>query len=192
MFAYLEGQVLNVDGVYLTVLVKNTGLGMEVLASPSILHSASEGREISLWIHHHITDVSEMLFGFASQQEKKLFKNLIKVSGIGGKTALNMLELGEEILLKAIQDEDDSVLATVPGIGKKTAQKIIVDIKGSINFDRKQPSNNTQNIASENQSLLSSLVTMGYDKTRVENILQNIDKSLSIDEKVKMAIKLLG
>ncbi len=72
------------------------------------------GENIALYIHHHITEVSQVLFGFVTIDEKNLFKNLIKVSGIGGKTALNMLGLGEESLLMAIQTEDDKLLSSVP------------------------------------------------------------------------------
>jgi holliday junction DNA helicase RuvA len=84
---------------------------------------------LSVWIHHHRTEVSESLFGFDSFDERALFRELNKVNGVGGKTALALLGLGREELIKAIQFEDDKLLSSVPGIGKKTAQKIIVDLK---------------------------------------------------------------
>lgn len=123
--------------------------------------SAKNGENITLWLHHHITEVSQVLFGFLTLEEKNLFKNLIKVSGIGGKTALNMLGLGENVLLEAIQNEDDVLLSSVPGIGKKTAQKIIVDLKGSIHFP-KISEKNSKNLVlpSEDVSLVASLVAM--------------------------------
>lgn len=83
MFAYLEGKILSIDGLYITILVDNTGLGLEVLASPNLLFEATKSEKIKIFVHHHITDVSEMLFGFVSLAEKNLFKNLIKVNGIG-------------------------------------------------------------------------------------------------------------
>ncbi len=94
-------------------------------------------QNIVLWIHHHRTEVSELLFGFSSIEERELFQTLNRVNGVGGKTALNILGLGMENLKIAIMTEDDNLLSSVPGIGKKTAQKIIVDLKGSIDFTKK-------------------------------------------------------
>lgn len=104
--------------------------------------------------------MSQVLFGFSTLDEKNLFKNLLRVSGIGGKTALTMLGLGEDSLLTAIQTEDDALLATIPGIGKKTAQKIIVDLKGSINFEKISTKNSPKVPPSADTPLVSSLVAM--------------------------------
>jgi holliday junction DNA helicase RuvA len=109
--------------------VSGTGLGLDVLVSPSVLSHLDQKETAHLWIHHHITEVSQLLFGFSSLEERTLFRSLNKVNGIGGKTALALLGLGEETLIRAIQMEDDKLLSSVPGIGKKTAQKIIVDLK---------------------------------------------------------------
>lgn len=159
MFAFVKGKTLAVDGIYITILVENTGLGLEILASPNLVSEALQSENLEIFIHHHITDVSQVLFGFCSLEEKNLFKNLIKVNGIGGKTALNMLGLGEDALMTAIQTEDDKLLSSVPGIGKKTAQKIIVDLKGSIDFSKKT-SENPLVIAKNDTPLISSLVAM--------------------------------
>ena len=186
MFEYIHVKVLLIDGISITILVENTGLGLEVLASPTLIAHASQTEAVSLWIHHHITEVSEALFGFATPEERTLFRSLIKVSGIGGKTALNMLALGEDALLTAIQTEDDKLLSSVPGIGKKTAQKIIVDLKGSIDFSKKSSTSSQKNLG--DISIISSLVTYGFDKAKAEEILANIDTNLSIEERTKMAI----
>ena len=133
-----------------------------------------------------------MLFGFVSVDEPSLFRSLNKVNGIGGKTALALLGLGEETLILAIQMEDDKLLSSVPGIGKKTAQKIIVDLKGSIDFSKKST---TQSGKIQNQSdilLISSLVSMGYDKTRVETTVADIDKNGTIEIRTIEAIRQLA
>ena len=133
-----------------------------------------------------------MLFGFDSMDERSLFRSLNKVNGIGGKTALALLGLGEEALILAIQMEDDKLLSSVPGIGKKTAQKIIVDLKGSIDFSKKSttPANKIQN--QSDILLISSLVSMGYDKTRVESIVGDIDKAGTIENRTIEAIRQLA
>ncbi len=109
--------------------MSGTGLGLDILVSPSVLSHLDQKEIANLWIHHHITEVSQLLFGFSTLEERSLFRSLNKVNGIGGKTALALLGLGEETLVRAIQMEDDKLLSSVPGIGKKTAQKIIVDLK---------------------------------------------------------------
>ena len=192
MFWYIEWDILAIDAITLTVRVTGTGLGFDILVSPSVLSGLNQKEKISLWIHHHITDVSEMLFGFVSVDERSLFRSLNKVNGIGGKTALALLGLGEETLILAIQMEDDKLLSSVPGIGKKTAQKIIVDLKGSIDFSKKST---TQSGKIQNQSdilLISSLVSMGYDKTRVETTVADIDKNGTIEIRTIEAIRQLA
>ncbi len=179
-----------IDSITLTIEVKWTGLGLDILASPLLLSSVLIGRESSLWIHHHQTEMSETLFWFTSFDERSLFRELNKVNGVGGKTALSLLGLGHEQLMKAIQLEDDILLSSVPGIGKKTAQKIIVDLKGSINFSKESKSPKTPH--SHNTLVVSSLVQMGYDKTRVEEIIETLRSDLPLAEKVREAIKKLN
>ncbi len=192
MFWYIEWDILAIDAITLTVRVTGTGLGFDILVSPSVISGLNQKEKISLWIHHHITDVSEMLFGFVSVDERNLFRSLNKVNGIGGKTALALLGLGEETLILAIQMEDDKLLSSVPGIGKKTAQKIIVDLKGSIDFSKKSttPAGKIQN--QSDVLLISSLVSMGYDKTRVETTVADIDKNGTIEIRTIEAIRQLS
>ncbi len=134
--------------------------------------------------------MSEVLFGFISREERTLFRELLRVNGVGGKTALSLLGLGRDTLIQAIQLEDDKLISSVPGIGKKTAQKIIVDLKGSIDFSKKQ-SHGTKKDTSDT-SLISSLVQMGYDKTRVESIVADINPSLTLEQKTVEAIRSLA
>ncbi len=154
--------------------------------------SGIHGREtLELWIHHHITDAGQTLFGFSSQSERGLFRQLLKVNGIGGKSALALLGLGEENLVRAIQFEDDTLLSSVPGIGKKTAQKIIVDLKGSIDLSKKTSSEKTAKNTTD-ITLITSLIGMGYDRTRVEEVVGDIDTTLSIEIRTVEAIRRLA
>ncbi len=193
MFWYISGDILAIDGISMTILVQGTGLGFDVLVSPAVLSNIDKNSKTSLWIHHHKTDVSEVLFGFISTEERKLFRDLNKVNGIGGKTALALLGLGEETLIRAIHMEDDKLLSSVPGIGKKTAQKIIVDLKGSIDFSKKSDTGSVKIVSGVSTTLLvSSLVWMWYDKSQVELIVSEIDPTLSLEEKTREAIRKLA
>lgn len=93
--------------------------------------------------------------------------------------------------MRAIQFEDDTLLSSVPGIGKKTAQKIIVDLKGSIDFTKKSTSTTSPKNISD-VTLITSLIAMGYDKVRVEEIVKNIDIDLSLELRTVDAIKQLS
>jgi Holliday junction DNA helicase RuvA len=91
MFSYISGTILSMDGIQVTCLVEGTGLGLEIFISPLILANIRKDEKFSFWIHHHKTEASETLFGCSSESERALFRQLLKVSGIGGKTALNLL-----------------------------------------------------------------------------------------------------
>jgi Holliday junction DNA helicase RuvA len=174
------------------VKVAGTGLGFDILVSPSVLGTLDREKPITVWIHHHKTDVSELLFGFISTDERHLFRDLNKVNGIGGKTALALLGLGKDTLIQAIQMEDDKLLSSVPGIGKKTAQKIIVDLKGSIDFTKKSTPSEMKNQNKSDVTLISSLVSMGYDKARVETTIASIETTLSLEARTVEAIRRLA
>lgn len=192
MLWYIEWDILAIDGITLTVKASGTGIGYDILVSPSVLGNIPFDKKTSLWIHHHKTDVSELLFGFISVDERRLFRDLNKVNGIGGRTALALLWLGGDVLVRAIQMEDDKLLSSVPWIGKKTAQKIIVDLKWSIDFSKKSnpPEQKIQN--NNDTILISSLVSMGYDKNRVEAIIGEIETNLPLEIRTIEAIRSLA
>ena len=191
MYAHLTGNILMIDGITITLQVQWTWLSFDIFGAPTLMGKVKVGTPSSLWIHHHRTDVSESLYGFESSEERSLFRELNRVNGVGGKTALALLGLGGEKLMQAIQLEDDKLLSSVPGIGKKTAQKIIVDLKGSINFGKRTEVKGTKNAVQSTMNVISSLVQMGYDKLRVEEIIETIDTSLGIEDMVREAIKKL-
>ena len=114
MYSYIRGDILHIDGITLSVLAEGTGIGFDILVSPTVLGGLLGKEKITLWMHHHITEAGQTLFGFDSVSERSLFRQLLKVNGIGGKTALALLGLGEEELLRAIQFEDDTLLSSVP------------------------------------------------------------------------------
>ena len=104
MFAYIRGSVIHLEESRLVILPEGMGLGLEVLVDALTLSKARIGESLELHLHHHITDVSEVLFGFGSIEEKLLFRKLLKVDGVGGKTALSLLNLGKSILIRAIEE----------------------------------------------------------------------------------------
>lgn len=191
MYSYFRGNILHTDSHLYTIEPIGSGIGYEVFVSPNVIARGTIDTH-EFWIHHHINDAWQTLFGFVSTEERALFRQLLRVNGIGGKTALSILWLGEESILRAIQLEDDKLLASVPGIGKKTAQKIIVDLKWSIDFSRKNNSSEVTKKTATDTTLVTSLIAMGYDKSRVESVVSEIDTGLSVEQKTVLAIRKLA
>lgn len=152
------------------------------------------GKEQSFYIHHHITDVSEVLFGFETREEKALFRKLLKVSGVGGKTALAMLSMGTNLLIKAIDEGDEKFLSSLPGIGKKMALKIIVELKHKVSIDDiTEQSPQVPLKKPGNVEITDSLLSMGYDRKSVERVVETIPDTLPfLQDRMVYCIKMLA
>ena len=194
MYSHIHWTILSLEDWKVCIQVKNTWLGLEVHVSPITLSKMKEWEEKELLIHHHITDVSQTLFWFESTLEKKVFKNLLKIDWIWGKAAINILGIWVNTLAKAIEDSDDKLLSTIPWIGKKTALKIILEMKSKVNvedlFEKEQKIELT---APRNKEIMESLISMWYDKKKVEEIVKSIPQDIEdLKDKMVYAIKMLS
>ena len=196
MFSYCIGTPIFFDEGKLTMLPRNSGLWIEMFLSPIAMTQVIIWVEQELYLYHHQTENSEVLFGFFSKDERGLFRQVLKVNGIGWKTALSLLWLGKEAFIRAIETQDDILLSTVPGIGKKTAQKIIIELKDKASlssFTVQKPTTEKNISAQSNTSLISALVQMWYDKKRVEYTLEQIPHTITdLQEKTIWAIRELS
>jgi Holliday junction DNA helicase RuvA len=130
MISVLTGKVLSNNGVELVVMTAG-GVGYKIAASPSVASSALMGSDVTIETYLVVKEDALELYGFGTSAEKELFKNCLSVSGIGPKSALNILKLGsvEEITL-AIARGDLTYLTKVSGVGKKTAERLVVELRG--------------------------------------------------------------
>lgn len=194
MFSYIKWKILSVEEGKISVCVENTGLGLEIFVSPITLSKMKSEEKVELFIHHQITEVSQTLFGFENLAEKKLFKSLLKIDGIGWKAAINILWIGINNLFKAIGENDDKLLATIPWIGKKTALKIILEMKNKVEAgDLFQENNNLTLARPYSREITETLTTMWYDKRSVEEAIKSIPEELiDLKEKVVYCIKILS
>lgn len=182
MIAYLEGKIL--EKFADSLIINVDGVGYEVFVSQMALrHIADCGESIKLSIHTHVTESAITLFGFSTRQEKNVFKKLISVNGIGPRSAMQILS-GMEIseLIDAIIMEDLSRLTSISGIGKKTAERMIIELKDKIGLDAKQTdikySLERTEVNTGNQLYLetiSALINLGYNKIIAEKALQAIN-----------------
>jgi len=193
MLSYIRGPVVHIEDSKLTVTPDGMGLGYEVLCPATSLAAARTGEAIELFLHHHITDVSQVLFGFGTPDERLFFRKLLKVDGVGGKTALSLLNLGMRQLVLAIEKGDEKVLSGANGVGKKTALKIIVELKKELSGEMLYADTKQVPLAPPHHvQITDALVGMGYDKAAVQKVVSSMpDTQVTLQEQIVWAIKQL-
>ncbi|MCL5970924.1 MAG: Holliday junction branch migration protein RuvA [Patescibacteria group bacterium] len=191
MIGFINGKVELRDDPYLIVDVN--GVGYRVLVSPNVLSNLSETEEkIKLFIYTHVREDTLDLYGFIANSDLKLFENLLSVSGIGPKTAIGIFSLGSSPqIIDAIRRGEVDFFTAVPRLGKKNAQKIIIELKnkmGGVNdLDLSEKD------VKENEVLISALKTFGFSSREALDALKNIKgKGETTEERVKLALKYLG
>lgn len=178
MIAQIRGNVLDIAEKGIVI---DTGAIGYFVYTPMV---CSIGDAVTVFTHLVIREDAHELYGFATQEEKGLFMHLISVSGVGPKTALHMLTLYPiDELVGAIQTGDARAISLVPGIGKKTAEKIIIDLKDKlIKFSTKS------NTSSE---LVEALLSLGFKEHDIRSFLSQIDTTLSLEKQITTALQLL-
>jgi len=133
VIGFLRGRILDKQPPWL--LLDVNGVGYEIEASMNTFYKLPEvGAELGLHTHFVVREDAQLLYGFADQQEKQLFRSLIKVNGVGPKMALGILSgISAEAFIRTVHNEDTTALVRVPGVGKKTAERLIVEMKDRLN-----------------------------------------------------------
>lgn len=186
MIGYLEGVVLTQEEKSCVLLVG--GVGYRVFPSPNAVVSLVPGKEASLWIHTVVRQDAFELFGFVSAEEQNFFEELISVSGVGPRGALGIIGLGSvKDLRTAIANNDVHYLTKVSGIGKRTAEKIVVELKDKLSssIDMQAVSNTTHG------ELIEVLQSLGYSLPDIRPVLNQVTGD-ETSEKLKSALKLLA
>lgn len=184
MIGYLEGTIKHAQKN--KVLLFANGIGFAVYLPEN--HNLSIGEKTALFIHTHFRDDDLSLFGFLTAVDLELFETLIGVSGVGPKTALNIFSQSTaENIVQAISQSNLNFFTSISGVGKKTAQRIILDLKskvskGDIDMD---------NLEGKSE-LFDSLVSLGFQKSELSPIISQIDSSSPLASQVKLALRLLN
>lgn len=189
MIGYLNGTVIIRDDPYLIIDVN--GVGYKIHAASDVLSSVGElGSTLKIYTYTHVREDALELYGFSKYQDLKLFESLINVSGVGPRTAIGIFAIGAgDEIVKAIIDADVSFFSGVPRLGTKNAQKIIIELKNKVGggeLDLSGVSNGSRN------ELSSALKTFGFTTKEINEAVRNIDRSVSVEEQIKMALKYLG
>ena len=175
-------------------IINVNGIGFQVYMPTSTLSTlGAVGREVRLYTHFHLREDNASLYGFASPEELSLFQTLLTVSGLGPKTSLAMLSaMSVEQLVTAIATGSVEMLTTIPGIGKKTASRIILELKEKIGAG--WIITPATQLAQENTDVLAALTSLGYSPAEATRAVAALptDPKLSLEEKIKLALQFLG
>ncbi|MEK7092634.1 MAG: Holliday junction branch migration protein RuvA [Patescibacteria group bacterium] len=191
MIAFLEGTLLLRDDPY--IIVNVSGVGYRVVASQAVLSKLGNvGEKITMYIHTHVREDALDLYGFSEQADLKLFEQLIGVSGVGPKTALGIFSVGTRAeIVQAVITGNVLFFTGVPRLGKKNAQKIIIELKGK--FGSIQDLDLSESDLVSHNEVVDALLTFGFSKAEIQKALQGLQlDGLSLSEKVKQALKALG
>ena len=194
MIEYLKGRLVTKEPAY--VVVDVNGIGYKVLISLNTFSDIKEKEDIMLLTYLHIKEDAHTLYGFSNAQEKKMFLKLISINGVGPSTGLMIQSsISASDLRQAIIHEDVNAIKKVKGVGAKTAQRIILELKDSIS--KEGFSNENEIVSSPYNTLkreaLSAMVTLGINKITAEKsidtILKKSENTITLEELIKQALK---
>lgn len=188
MIGWLQGTVRALDPAGLVVL-ETQGVGYDVSVSMQTLCTLKAGDVAALHIHTHVREDQITLFGFASLRERTLFRKLNTVSGIGARTALNIMSgMPLDELLQAIEQSNDAAIARTPGIGKKTAQRLILELQGKLCTDSADGSV----AAPVREDVRSALINLGYKPAQIDKAVQGLGPTADFESAFKAALKAMA
>lgn len=193
MYEYLTGKITDIKPDHIVVDVN--GVGYFVYAANP--YHFQEGETDKVYIHQTISDSAHSLYGFASSEEKQLFEKLLNVSGIGSKSALAIVANEDhQGIVNAINQENVTFLVKFPGIGKKTAQQIILDLKGKLGEFAgmtAEPVSMPKTASPELQDALDALTALGYKGKDVAKVKPELEKlgSVTTDQYLSEGLKFL-
>jgi len=194
MFEYVKGSIADLTPTY--VIVDCGGVGYYVNISLQTYSSIEGKKDALVYLHQVIREDAHLLFGFASKEERDLFRLLISVSGVGANTARVILSSMSAIeIQKVIMQADVNALKQIKGIGLKTAQRIVVDLKDKVSGkDLESAQLFTSINNTTRQEALSALVMLGFNKTAAEKVLDQllkVESNQSVEGLIKLALKQL-
>ena len=182
MICYIKWKVINLQNKEVSILL-DSWIWYDIFINDSTKSFLNLWEIIELYIYHHISENAQNLFGFLKIEEKEVFKGLIKISWIWGKVALNILDLWINNLIVAVKNEDKNTIEQIKGIWKKTASKIILELKDKdfikLSNLQTQKKDNNLNIDEDifNQIKIT-LVNMWYNSRKIEDILYKLPKDM--------------
>ncbi|MED3562173.1 Holliday junction branch migration protein RuvA [Bacillus xiapuensis] len=202
MFEFIKGTVEFVGPEY--IVIENGGIGYQISTPNPFIYSGKMDTMVTVYTYHYVREDMMALYGFTTREEKRLFTKLLNVSGIGPKGALAILASGEvQQVVSAIENEDEGFLVKFPGVGKKTARQMILDLKGKLQdivpdyfpnlFNADQfAAKQMQQANTALEEAILALKALGYSEKEIKKISPELQKeTLSTDQYIKKALQRL-
>ena len=199
MYAYIKGILAEITED--AIIVENQGIGYEIAVPGQVFdYLPSVGEEVKIYTYHYVREDAILLYGFLTKEDVRIFKMLIGVSGIGPKGALSILSvLSTDDLRFAILGDDANAIAKAPGVGAKTAQRVIIELKDKLSLEdafEQKLANQAQKaelnpaVGVKNEAILA-LTSLGYSQSEALKVLQGIEISPDdqVEDVLKMALK---
>ena len=188
MIAHLRGKLIARHPNQ--AIVETTGVGYEVVISvPTFSDLPPLGSEVALHIHTHVREDQLALYGFLRAEEKQLFEKLITVSGIGPKLAITILSgMAAQELGNAIRGNDLARLTKIPGIGRKTAERLVLELRDKLPVTAQEVAAAAPAFSAVQEDVLSALVNLGYQRAAAEKSLASVTKDGSFDAMFRSAL----
>jgi Holliday junction DNA helicase RuvA len=198
VYEYIKGTIEFICPEY--IVVENSGIGYQIMAPNPFVFK--QGKALKVYTYQHVREDIMALYGFPSIEEKTLFKKLLNVSGIGPKGALAILAFGEPSqVIQAIENENEAFLTKFPGVGKKTARQMILDLKGKLqdvvpdyfpNLFNEEQFKKSDDASLAFEEAMLALKALGYSEKELKKISIELEKELmTTDEYIKAALKKL-
>lgn len=190
MIAHIKGKILLRGEKY--IILETNSIGYKIFVMPEAIKNTKKGEEVSFWTHLHVREDAMEIYGFLEYSEVELFEMLISISGIGPKSALGVLSLAPvDTLKRAISSEDTSYLTKVSGIGRKIAEKIVLELKDKLGG--RKIDGITDPALKEEGDVLQALQSLGYSLREAREALKQVSKKTEgANNRIKEALKLLG
>jgi Holliday junction DNA helicase RuvA len=175
------------------VLIDCNGVGYECEVPMSTFYNLPVvGEKVVMLTHFVVREDAQLLYGFGTSQERATFRQLLKVNGIGAKSALSILSgLSIDELVQAVALQETTMLTRVPGVGKKTAERLLLELKDKFTIDGVAAMNSNQP-KSASSDVLNALLALGYNEREAVAAVKLLDKEVSVTDGIKQALKLLS
>ncbi|WP_415340434.1 Holliday junction branch migration protein RuvA [Clostridium perfringens] len=199
MYEYIRGQFQGISKDYVVIELNN--IGYKIFTSGNTMSNMPKvGEEVLIYLEQIVREDFIGLYGFTTREELEMFKLLLSINGVGAKAALSLLSISTVNNLKyAIMMGDEKHITRAPGIGKKTAQRIILELKDKLKPDELTSEegqliegiNDNSDYSFNINETLSALMALGYTEKEAQKALEKVDKTLSIENMIKESLKLL-
>jgi len=186
MIAKLTGTLSEYDE-RIAVIDTSSGVSYELFITPTAIVNKQLGDILTVYTHLQVRDDAHVLFGFANNEEKSFFHLLLLVSGVGPKTAFSITShISFSQAVEAVRMNSVKLFSDIPGIGKKTAMKIVLELSQKFKTEFKFE----QTLSSDDKTVIDALVELGYKKSEAQQLFDKIPKELSIEKKIQTALKM--